>query len=111
MGRQDANLLRLDLEDFRHIAAHAERALRGGVERVATAGGIVEADRGPRLHCVDDHAAVDDLELRHVGGLGESGRDLLAVAVVVVERDIARRLGMDQRRAGARGFLRPHHGG
>ena len=44
-------------------------------------------------------------------GLGEGGRDLLAVAVVIVERDVAGRFVVDQRRAGSRGVLRPHDRG
>jgi hypothetical protein len=44
-------------------------------------------------------------------GLGEGGGDLLAVAVMVVERDIARRFVVDQRRVRTHGLVRPGDGG
>ncbi len=77
---QDAHLLGLDLENLGHVALHAEHALRGDVQREAAARRIVDADRRARLHRVHHDAAVDELEPRDVRGLGEGGRDLLAVA-------------------------------
>ena len=59
MTGQDANLLRFDLENLRHVAPHAERALGGRVEREASARGIMDADGRARLHRVHNHAAVD----------------------------------------------------
>ena len=85
-------------EHLRDVAPHAEHALRAGVEREAPFA-VVARDRGARLHRVDDDAAVDDLEPRDVRGLVERGRDLLAVAIVIVERDVARRVVVEQRRA------------
>ena len=66
----------------------------------APAGLIVDADRRARLHGVDDHAAVDELEPRDMRGLGKSRRDLLAVAIMIVERDVVRRFLIEKRRAG-----------
>ena len=80
------------------------------MEREASARGVMYADRRARLHRVHDHAAVDELEPGNVRGLGEGGGHLLAVAEVIVERDIAGRFVVDERRARARRFLRPHHG-
>ena len=80
------------------------------MEREASARGVMYADRRARLHRVHDHAAVDELEPGDVRGLGEGGGHLLAVAEVIVERDIAGRFVVDERRARARRFLRPHHG-
>ena len=108
---EDADLLGLDVEDFRHVAPHAEHALRGDVQREASARGIVDADRRARLHRVHHQAAVDELEPRDVRGLGEGGGHLLGIAVVIIERDVARALVMEERRAGARGLLRPDHRG
>ena len=105
MAGQDADLLGLDLEDLRHVAPHAEHALARDVQREASARGVVDADRRARLHRVHHHAAVDELEPRDMRGLGERGRHLLGVAVVVIERDIARRFVVDERRARARGVL------
>ena len=48
---------------------------------------------------VHHQAGVDELELRDMRGLGEGGGDLFAVAIVIVERDIAGGLGIDLRRA------------
>jgi hypothetical protein len=59
-------------------------------------------DRRARLHRVHDHAAVDELEPGNVRGLGEGGGYLLAVAEVIVERDIAGRFVVDERRARTR---------
>ena len=61
MAGQDANLLRLDLEDLRHVAPQPEHSLRRGVQREASARRLVDADRRARLHRVDHHPAVDQL--------------------------------------------------
>src|SRR5215831_4350103 len=81
------------------------------MQREASAGFVVDADRGARLHGVDDDAAVDELEPRDVRGFGESGCDLFAVPIVVVERNVAGRFLIKERRARTRGLLRPDHRG
>ena len=111
MTGQDAKALGLDFENVGHVAAQPEYALRWGVQREAFAGGVVDADRRPRLHRVHHHAAVHELEPRDMRGLGESSRNLLGVAIMIVERDIAGRFLMKERCAGARRLLRPNHGG
>ena len=109
--RQDADLLRLDLEDLRHVAAQAEHALRGRMQREAPARRIVDADRRARLHGAHHHATVDELDARHMRGLGEGGLDLLAVAVVVIERDVTRHIVIEQRGVRAHRLVRPGDGG
>src|SRR3954468_23023014 len=94
MSGQDANLLRFDLENLRHVAPHAERALGGRVEREASARGVMDADRRARLHRVHDDATIAELEARDMRGFIEGGGYLFAVAEVIVERDIARRFVM-----------------
>src|SRR5438552_15960794 len=104
MTGHDAQLLGLDLENLCHIAAQDETSLGGRMQREASAGFIVDADGSARLHGVDDHAAVDELEPCDVCGFGESGRDLFAVAVVVVERNVPGCLLVKERRARTRGL-------
>ena len=111
MAGQHAKALGLDFENIGHMAAQAEHALGWGMQREASAGGVVDADRRARLHRVHDHAAVHELEPCDMAGLGESGRDLLGVAIMIIERDIAGGFVMKERRAGTRGLLRPNHGG
>src|SRR3954447_14583769 len=98
MTGQDANLFRFDLENLRHVAPHAERALGGRVEREASARGVVDTDGRARLHRVHNDATIAELEPSDMYCLSEGSGDLLAVAEVIVERDIAGRFVMDQRR-------------
>ncbi len=111
MAGQHAELLGLDLEDVRHVGAQAEHPLRRRVQREAPGLAIILRERRARLHRVHHHAAVDELEGRDMRGLGESGRHLLAVAEMIVERDVARRLLVDERRARSRRLLGAHHRG
>ena len=63
-------------------------------------------DAGARLHRVADHPVVDQLELDHPRRLGERRLHRRLVAIVPVEGEIARRLGMDLRRARRQGAWR-----
>ena len=71
-------------------ALQSEDALAANMERVAAGRRIEFADRRARLHWIDDDAIADQRQLRHMRRLGESRRDLRAVAPVVIDRDIAR---------------------
>ena len=102
--------VRLDLQQIGHLVLQAERALVAGVEGVAVARGVVLADRRARLHGADDDAVADQPQARDVGCLGEGLGHLLAVAVVVVDADVAGRVVEHDRRAGLGGFARVGHG-
>jgi len=108
---QDADLPGLDLENIRHVSAQAENTLRGDVQRKASAGLVVNGDRGARLHRIHNHAAVDELYPCDMRGSGERGRDLFAIAVVIVQCDVVRRFIIKKRGLGACGLLRSHHRG
>ena len=69
------------------------------MQREAPAGAVMQRDGGARLHGVDDEPAVDEPDPRHVRGRGESRRHLLGVAIVIVERQVARRVVVELRRA------------
>src|SRR3954454_23933464 len=110
MTSQDANLFRFDLENLRHVAPHADRGVGGRVEREASARGVMDSDGRARLHRAYNDTTIAELEAGDVRGLVEGGGYLCAVAEVIVERDIAGRFVMDERRARTRRFLRPDHG-
>ena len=101
VGRDDAQL---GLGDFQHLAgdrrAGAVRILRGRIERVAVAVGMIVADRGARLDRVGGDAGVVELQRDDVLGAGEGGVGRVLVAHHQRERDIVRRLVPDRRRAG-----------
>ena len=73
MTGQDANLFRFDLENLRHVAPHAERALGGRVEREASARGVMDTDGRARLHRVHNDATIAELEAGDMRGPVESG--------------------------------------
>ena len=100
VGRDHAQL---GLGDFQHLAgdgrARAVRVLRGRVERVAVAVGMILADRGARLDRVGGDAGVVELERDHVLGVGKRGVGRVLVAHHQRERDVVRRLVPHRRRA------------
>jgi len=67
-------------ENFRELATLAEGAAAAGVEDVAPARGLVDAERGPRLNRHAGHAAHVELVRDHVIGAGEGGVDGRLVA-------------------------------
>ncbi len=97
---EQAQLGRRNVEDFGELAAQAEHALASDMEGEALALRIVGGDRGARLHGVDDEAVVEELEPRHMGGVGEGLLHLLGVAEMIVERDVVGHVVEELRRAG-----------
>ena len=100
----DVHRFGLDPQHLGDRAAHAEHALRGDVEREASV--LMDRHCRARLHRIDHDPVVDELEPGDVRGLRERLRDLLAVAVVIIERDIVRCLLIEHRRARPRGRFR-----
>ena len=58
--------------------------------------GVVLGESGARLHRIDDDAVVAQLEPRDMRGAGKGGGDLLAVAVMKIEPDIARHVVIER---------------
>ena len=94
----------------REIVAHAEGALARGMEGVALRLAVIGTDRRARLDRVHDDAVVDDPHLGDMGCLGKGGRDLVGIAEMVVEDEIAghvveklRRIGLERRLGGGDG--------
>ena len=94
----DLGFRRLQRGGGQQHALHV-RILRGQPERVLLLAVVVLAGGGARLHRVADHAAVDEIELRDMRRLRERGFGGRLVADLPVERDVARRLAPDLRRA------------
>ena len=67
------------------------------------------ADGRARLDRIHHQALIDGRNPRHMRGLREGGGDLVAVAKMVVERDVSRHLIVKQRRARLCRFARAHH--
>ena len=57
------------------------------------------ADGRARLHRGDHQALIDQRQLHDMRGLGEGFGDLRGIAIVIIERDIARHVVVEQRRA------------
>ena len=87
------------------------RVLAGGVEHQLVGAGIVLADRRTGLHRVRDQAVVDQVDLGHMGGLGEGLLDPFAVAELPVVAEIAGRLLVQLRGVGFEGLLQVDAGG
>ena len=85
----EADLLQRDLHHFSHIGLRAIHALRGRVEGEALVRRVIFGEAGARLHGVDDDAAVEQAQLRHMGRGFEGRLHGVAVAEVIVERHIA----------------------
>ena len=108
---QHPDLFRRHVEDSGKLAAHAERALAADVQNEALGLGVIGRDRRARLHRVDDHAIIDEPEANDVGGARECLRDLVGIAIVIIERDVVRRFLVERRRAGFCRLARPGHRG
>ena len=95
----DAEVLGLDAQHrARDRVAQQPDALRAGLQRVLAL--VVLGEPGARLHRVRDQAVVDDPQLDHPGRPGERRIDRAAIAVLPVEREVARDVVVDQRPAG-----------
>src|SRR3712207_9471594 len=66
-------LFRSDADEGGEHEARHVRVLRGGVEGVVVGAEIVLAEGRAGLHGVRHEAVVDEVDLRHVRGLGEGG--------------------------------------
>ncbi len=88
LAGQDTYILGLDTHHIGDVGAHGGNALRAHIKGEAIV--LEGADGGARLHCVDHQAGVGDLQSRDMRRLGEGGVDRSGIAVMKVERDIAR---------------------
>ena len=84
----DADLVLRHPEHARQGLAQAVHALARDGEGEALRARIVLGDDAAGLHVVGDQALVLDLDLHHLGGLGEGGVDRRLVAHGRVERDV-----------------------
>src|SRR5215468_3653436 len=92
IASHDADAVLRDLEDaLGKEIAHEVRALRRAPQSVGILAGIVFADRAARLHRIDDHTVVDDLEYNAMAGSGHGPCHRGAVTDLPVEAEIARR--------------------
>ena len=73
--------------------------------------GVELADGRARLDRVHHQALIDQRQAHDMRRLGEGLGDLVLVAIVIVERDIARHVIPDLRRAGLRRLARADHRG
>ena len=87
---EDMHLVGFDGEDVGELVLHPEYALALGMQGESLVGGIVFGDRRARLHRRHDQAGVAKRQLRHMGGAGNGRGHLVAVAIMIVERDVAR---------------------
>ena len=95
---QHPHLFRGHIYQFGEPVVQAEHTLAAGAHGPLI-GCRVEIDhRHPRLHRRNHDAVVDQVQARDMRGAGESGGDRVAVAIVEIEGDVARRLGPDLRR-------------
>ena len=110
IGRNDA---KFGLRDVQHLAgdggAGAVRVLRGRIERVVVAVGMIVADRGARLDRIGGDARVVDLQRDDVFGAGEGRVGRVLVAHHQREGDIVGRLVPHQRRARLHRILGADH--
>ncbi len=106
-----AHLLGLDAEQGGHLVLETEHALAAGIEGRAIRLLVVVADRRARLHGADHDTVADEVQLRHVSGLGEGFGDLRTVAELEVGADIVLHVVEHGRRAGLGGRAGLGHGG
>ena len=102
-------VLRRQGDEGRHHQPRHMRVLAGGVQGVLVHARVVVAQGGPRLHRVGGQPVVDDVERRHMGGVGERGLGLVLVAEGPEEGRVVRRLVMELRRVVSRGIGRADH--
>ncbi len=88
-----------DVVERRQHEAGDVRVLRGRVEREVLFRRVIIGDRRARLHRVRGEAVVGDVELDHIGGLGEGGIGRALVADHPVIDLVAGRFGVKLRRA------------
>ena len=105
MARDEAHLVLRYAHRLREVVALAEHALARSVERESFGRAIMARDRGARLHRVHDDAVVSDRQPRHVRRFRKGVRDLVAVAVVIVQDEVAGCLIVDLRCARLDGIL------
>ena len=70
------------------------------MQGVAPARAIVGGQRRARLHGIDHHPAVDELDPGDVCGLRKGRRNRIGIAVVIIKRNISGRFLMQQWRIG-----------
>ena len=98
VGRDDAELvLGREADEGGEHEPRDMRVLAGRVERQHVGAGIVFADRRARLHRVGDQTVVDEVELGHMRGLGESRVGRRLVAEMPVEDGVVGRGVVDLR--------------
>ena len=91
-------LVAADAEDPGDVVAKAEHALAADMQCPMLALGVVIRDGRARLHRVDDDAVVAQAEPGHMSRAGKGGGDLLAVAEMEIETDIAGHVVVKDRR-------------
>ncbi len=94
VGRDHPHLLGLQAEIGREHVAMAPAALGAGLHGELARGRVPLGDAGARLHGVADDPVVDELQLDHLGRLGERRLDGRLVAIVPVEGEVARCFGV-----------------
>ena len=107
----EADLLQRDLHHLRHIGLRPVHALRGRMQGEALVRHIIFGEASARLHGVDDDAAVEQAQLRHMGRRLEGRLHRVAVAEVIVERHIAGHIGEDLRGVGLDRIAHLHNDG
>ncbi len=109
---QHAHLLWRNVQDvLGQRIAQTEDTLAADMQRPAVGPGVVAAEGDARLHGIDDDAVADDVEADDMGGPREGRRHRRGVAIVIIDREIAGRLGMELRRASSGGGSRARHHG
>jgi hypothetical protein len=96
LAGQHMHVLGRHAERFGDVGAHAEHALRADIERKALA--VIGGERGARLHGGDDEPAVDEFQLGDVRGFRKRRVHGFGVAIVIVERHVARHVVVNLRR-------------
>ena len=87
VARDEAQLAGLDVHHLGGGGARTQHALRRRMEGEASV--LISGDAGARLHGVDDDAVVDEMQARDMRRARERRLDLRAVAILIVEHDVA----------------------
>ena len=107
IGRDDADFMLGDMQRVdREPAPQIVRLLRGRMERVAVACGVVVAQIGARLDRIGRQAVVVEAELHDLRRRGHRRLGLAAVPALDLEHEIAAELCVHQRRARRDGVAR-----